>query len=106
MEASKLDDDVWRVAGASGCFDNVRVVTMDWSYTFWYEAFMVGLDGYQTPLYWLATLIVRETVAGDLHGIMDWIEELGESGSLDREGIERMWTKEKVLQCNPETGIA
>jgi hypothetical protein len=100
-----LDNDIHMLMGVLNCFSETRKFTQDWQDNFSsFEMFLVGLDGYTSPLLWLATLIVRGAVVTNLHFLLDRIEIFGEFGRLDRDKVVRIWPPSRKLVQNHGAG--
>jgi len=97
------DKQVQKVAGAFMCFKNIQKFTENWRKDpdiSSFESFFYEMDGYTTPVDWLAIIIVRGAAVEDLHTIMDRIESCGEFGTFDRGKLEKIWGEKDVLQRN------
>ncbi|PMD35137.1 hypothetical protein L207DRAFT_637535 [Hyaloscypha variabilis F] len=100
------DDDIRLVMGVLLCFEGIQKFTRHWKVTFsGLEMFLVGPDGYTTPLLWLATLIVRGAIVEDLYALMARIEVLGEFGKFNGDKAMQIWPRTRKLVQNIYAGL-
>jgi len=107
LDGRNDDKDIASLVAVLGCFSEIKKYAgRDWADSFGFDTFFEEVPGYTTPLWWLATLIVRGAVVKDFDLILERIEGLAEFGSLDRQKAERLWPKEKKLVRNLSAGLA
>lgn len=94
MSLWQIDDQaVKSVWGALSYFERMREIGSYWTEHFpdleTLDPWFTPLQGLPSPNKWLATLIVRGALVTDVRIVMEKIEDIGEFGSLNGQGLEK-----------------